>query len=233
MEVYPTTHYIMGGIRVDADTAATNVQGLYAAGECAGGLHGANRLGGNSLADLLVFGRRAGSAAAAFARTANRTSPDAVELASAERAMLAPFEGTGENPFALQEELQDLMMDDVGVYRTEEKLNDAVAKIAELQERARHVRATGSRRFNPSWHTALDVGYMTLIAGLIARSALLRKESRGAHSRVDYPEPSEEFQNVNVVARLVDGDVRLSLERRSEMPEDLRDLLEMPKEVRS
>jgi succinate dehydrogenase / fumarate reductase flavoprotein subunit len=233
MEVYPTTHYIMGGIRVDAETAATSVPGLYAAGECAGGLHGANRLGGNSLSDLLVFGRRAGSAAAAFARTASRAPLDDAVLARAEKEMLAPFEATGDNPFVLQEELQNLMMDNVGVYRTEEKLNDAVGKIIELQRRARHVRATGSRRYNPSWHTALDVGYMTVIAELIARSALMRKESRGAHSRVDYPEPTDEFQKVNVVARMVDGEARLDVMQRPGMPEDLRNLLDAEAEARA
>jgi succinate dehydrogenase / fumarate reductase, flavoprotein subunit len=133
MEVYPTTHYIMGGIRVDAESAATNVPGLFAAGECASGLHGANRLGGNSLADLLVFGRRAGAAAAAYARDAHPPSIDDATLASAEQEMLAPFEGTGENPFAVQEELQNIMMANVGVYRTEEKLSEAVTQIDALR----------------------------------------------------------------------------------------------------
>jgi succinate dehydrogenase / fumarate reductase flavoprotein subunit len=231
MEVYPTTHYIMGGIRVDAETAATNVPGLFAVGECASGLHGANRLGGNSLADLLVFGRRAGIAAAAYARGASRLPLDDASIASTEQEMLAPFEGTGESPFAVQEDLQNLMMENVGVYRTGGKLSEAITKIEALQDRARHVRATGSRRYNPSWHTALDVGYMTSIAQLIARSALMRKESRGAHTRVDFPELNPELEKVNIVARLVDGSVELTLVERPKLPDDLRDIVYPPSEI--
>jgi succinate dehydrogenase / fumarate reductase, flavoprotein subunit len=231
MEVYPTTHYIMGGIRVAAETAATSVPGLYAAGECAAGLHGANRLGGNSLSDLLVFGRRAGAAAATFAQTANRVPLSGAVLERAERQMLAPFEATGESPFELQEQLQNLMMTNVGVYRTEETLTETIAEIRSLKERARRVRATGSRRYNPSWHTAIDVGYMTEIAELIARSALMRKESRGAHSRVDYPEASDEFQKVNIVAQLVGGEARLGLVPCPVMPDDVRSVLDAAQEV--
>jgi len=231
MEVFPTTHYIMGGIRVDAETAATNVPGLYAAGECAGGLHGANRLGGNSLSDLLVFGRRAGASAAEFARAKGYSGIDDAALASAERDMLFAFEANGENPFVVQEDLQTLMMDEVGIYRTEEKLSDAITKIHSLRERARNAHATGTRRYNPSWHTALDVVNMALIAETIARSALVRKESRGAHTRVDAPDLSDELQKVNVIARLVDGDVQVELVGRPALPEELRAIVYPQSEV--
>ncbi len=231
MEVFPTTHYIMGGIRVDAETAATNVPGLYAAGECASGLHGANRLGGNSLSDLLVFGRRAGASAAEYARAGGYGGIDDAVLALAERDMLLPFEANGENPFLVQEDLQNLMMDQVGIYRTEEKLSDAVTKLGPLRERARNARATGSRHYNPSWHTALDLVNMTVIAETIARSALARKESRGAHTRVDAPNPSDELQKVNVVARLVDGEVQIELVERPPLPDDLREILYPQSEV--
>jgi len=225
MEVYPTTHYIMGGIRVEAETAATNVPGLFAAGECAGGLHGANRLGGNSLSDLLVFGRRAGSAAAQYARRAERLFADDAAVADAQRQTYEPLEGSGENPFAVMEELQRTMMDHVGVYRVQKSLEEGIEKVRALRGRARRARATGSRRYNPGWHTAIDVRNMTLIAETIAVSALLRKESRGAHTRVDAPNMDPEFQKVNVVVRLVDDEVKAELVERPPLPDELYELV--------
>ncbi len=226
MEVYPTTHYIMGGIRVDPETAATTVPGLFAAGECAGGLHGANRLGGNSLSDLLVFGRRAGAAAAAYAAAASRATPEPAQIESAEREMLAPFEpGGGENPFTVQGDLQTMMMADVGVLRSEEGLRDALERLEVLKERVISVRATGSRPYNPSWHAALDVKHMVRIAEAITRSALLRCESRGAHTRTDYPAVSDELQKVNSVTRMVDGAMQSTFIERTPMPATLADIV--------
>ena len=224
MEVYPTTHYMMGGIRVDADTEATNVPGLYACGEAASGMHGANRLGGNSLSDLLVFGARAGTAAAHYAKTARRGQVPDSAIADAERDMLAPFDGSGDNPFVVQEQLQNLMMSEVGVYRSEEKLKEALAAIRSMRQRANNARATGTRQYNPSWHAAIDLRNMTLIAETIAEHALARKESRGAHTRVDFPNTSPELEKVNVVSRLQNGDVVVSFVEREPMPEDLAEL---------
>ncbi len=225
MEVYPTTHYIMGGIRVQAETEATNVPGLYAAGECAGGLHGANRLGGNSLSDLIVFGRRAGRGAAEFALGKSHARPDPADVVAAEREMLEPFEATGENPFILQEELQEMMMSEVGVYRSEEKLTGAISKTRDFYDRSKSVRAPGSRWFNMGWHTSLDVKHMTLIAQTIAISALLRKESRGAHTRVDFPDTLDNFQKINIVTRLVDDEVKAQIVEREPLPDDLADIV--------
>jgi len=226
MEVYPTTHYIMGGIRVDPKTAATNVPGLFAAGECAGGMHGANRLGGNSLSDLLVFGRRAGAAAAVSAQSASRLAPDPGEIAHAEREMLAPFEvHDGENPFDIQNDLQSLMMANAGVFRTEEGLLDALRSLEMLQARATRVQATGSRMYNPSWHTALDVKHMLRVAETTVRGALLRRESRGAHTRIDFPELSDELQNVNTVTTNLGTDIRVDFRERPPLPERLANLL--------
>jgi succinate dehydrogenase / fumarate reductase flavoprotein subunit len=228
MEVYPTTHYFMGGIRVEAETAATNVPGLYAAGEAAAGLHGSNRLGGNSLSDLVVFGRRAGLAAAQYALgLASRPEPEPALLVEAEREMLEPFEVVdGENPFTVQEDLQKMMMLNVGVFRNEERLQRALDEIGPLKERAARVRAAGSRLYNAMWHTSLDVKHMVAIAEAIIRSALLRKESRGAHSRVDYPETSAELQKVNAVTRLVDGTASVGYVERAPIPQELQDIID-------
>ncbi len=224
MEVYPTTHYHMGGIRVDGDSTATNVPGLFAAGESAAGLHGANRLGGNSLSDLLVFGARAGRYAAQYALGAEHITPSAEEIALAEHEAQAPFEATGENPFALQEEMQNMMMSEVGVYRVEEKLKNALNQIRDLQERAANVRATGSVMYNPVWHTALDVKNMALIAETIAQSAHLRTESRGAHSRVDFPNYDANLQKGNMVARYDGQNVTVAFVEQPPMPQELHDL---------
>jgi len=225
MEVYPTTHYFMGSIRVDAETAATNVVGLFAAGEAAAGLHGANRLGGNSLSDLLVFGARAGRGAAEYALGASHQSPDPEDLVAAEREQYAPFEATGENPFTLQDELQNMMMSEVGVYRRRDKLETALARLAELQHRAKTVRATGSVMYNPVWHTALDVKNMTLIAETIAKSALMREESRGAHTRVDFPEYSEHFVKGNVICRYDGERVHAEFVEQKPMPNELAEIV--------
>ncbi len=222
MEVYPTTHYIMGGIRVDPETAATTVSGLFAAGECAGGLHGANRLGGNSLSDLLVFGRRAGAAAAAYAGAAPRVTPEVAQMERAEREMLTPFEsGGGENPFAVQEDLQAVMMSDVAVFRSEEGLRNALDRLETLKGRVSHVGTTGSRLYNPAWHTALDLKHMVRIAEAIVRSALLRGESRGAHTRVDFPALNSALERLNTVTKMVDGVMQTAFIERPQMPPTL------------
>ena len=225
MEIYPTTHYIMGGIKVDGDSAMTCVPGLFAAGESAGGLHGANRLGGNSLSDLVVFGARAGRYAAQYALGTDHVTPSTEDIELARKEALAPFEASGENPFMLQEEMQNMMMSEVGVYRTEDKLQNALNKIKDLQERATTVRATGSVMYNPVWHTALDVKNMTLIAETMARSAQMRKESRGAHSRVDYPNYDDNLKKGNMVARFDGTSIAVSFVEQPPMPPDLEKLV--------
>ncbi len=202
MEVGPTCHYMMGGVRVDAETAKTTVPGLYAAGEVAAGLHGANRLGGNSLSDLLVFGRRAGLAAAENASRAPAASADAAQVEDAVREMLAFFEpADGESPYAVHRDLAESMQDLVGIFRNEEDLQRGLAKIRELSDRASRVRVEGSRLFNPGWHLARDLKSMLTVTEAVARSALVRKESRGAHSRTDFPKTEPEWGRRNNVAR--------------------------------
>ncbi|MGH9005006.1 MAG: FAD-binding protein, partial [Acidimicrobiia bacterium] len=185
MEVGPTSHYMNGGIRVDADTTATAVPGLFAAGEVAGGLHGANRLGGNSLSDLVVFGRRAGLHAALHAKSVGgRLAVDSAQVESIGRAILEPFTRSGnENPYSIQADLQDTMQSLVGIIRTESELNDALKKIGEFKERARRVRVEGGRTYNPAWHTALDLTALLTVAEGVTMAALERKESRGGHTR--------------------------------------------------
>jgi succinate dehydrogenase / fumarate reductase flavoprotein subunit len=226
MEVGPTLHYIMGGVRVDAETAASTVPGLYAAGEVAAGMHGANRLGGNSLSDLLVFGRRAGAAAAAYAgRTAARAVDDA-QVEQAARTMLAPFEAQGgENPYALHAELQECMQDLVGIIRREDELQRAITKLDELSDRLERVTVEGNRQFNPGWHLALDLHSMITVAKACARSALMRKESRGGHTREDYPKADPEWGKRNVVTRKRGGTLDLATEPLPELPEELRQLV--------
>jgi succinate dehydrogenase flavoprotein subunit len=233
MEVYPTTHYVMGGVRVDAETAATNIPGLFAAGEASAGLHGGNRLGGNSLSDLVVFGRRAGLAASQYALgLTQRPEPEMSEIIKAEQEMLQPFElATGENPFMVQEDLQDMMMTNVGVFRTEERLQEALRLIQPIKERAARMRATGSRLYNAMWHTALDVKHSVAIAETIILSALLRKESRAAHSRVDFPETSKELQRVNTVTKLVDGKLTIDYVERDTIPDHLQSVIDEKTEV--
>jgi succinate dehydrogenase / fumarate reductase flavoprotein subunit len=207
MEVGPTTHYVMGGIKVDAETQMSCVPGLFACGECGGGLHGANRLGGNSLSDLVVFGRIAGAAAAKFASDHGDTSINEDTASGIEAAALAPLErSSGENPYAIQYELQDVMQDLVGIARTQTELEQAVERIADLSQRAATTSTVGNREYNPGWHTALDLPNLLAVSEAIARSAAGRCESRGAHSRVDHPEKDEQLGTVNTVVRRLDDD---------------------------
>ncbi|MHB8330209.1 MAG: FAD-binding protein, partial [Acidimicrobiales bacterium] len=229
MEVGPTCHYIMGGIRVDADTAATTLPGLFAAGEVAGGMHGANRLGGNSLSDLLVFGRRAGMAAADFAegRTA-APSPDEAEVAAGVTDAEAPFSRQdGESPYDIQHDLQQMMQQLVGIIRTESELAEALLELDKLEERAGRVAVSGGRVYNPGWNLATDLPSMLSVSRLVARGAIERRESRGGHTRDDFPKADPEFGKVNLVQRLgADGRPTLTAEPIPAMPDELRALLE-------
>jgi succinate dehydrogenase / fumarate reductase, flavoprotein subunit len=225
MEVGPTCHYMMGGIRVDAETAQSTVAGLFAAGEAAAGLHGANRLGGNSLSDLLVFGRRAGKAAAEFAGTVGATRLDSAQVETAEREMLAPFEHKGEYPYEIHRDLQETMQSLVGIFRTEEDLQKALHNIEELKPRLDRVRIDGSRMFNPGWHLTRDLRSMLLISEAVTRSALARRESRGAHSRIDFPQLDNEWGKKNNVIVNRGGAMTLQQNPVRELPEDLKKIL--------
>jgi succinate dehydrogenase / fumarate reductase flavoprotein subunit len=228
MEVGPTAHYAMGGVRVDADTGAATVPGLFAAGESSGGMHGANRLGGNSLSDLLVFGRRAGAGAAAYAAKApGHAALDSAQVASAEREMLEPFErASGPDPYSIHRKLQDSMQSFVGIFRTEEDLTKGVDAVTALRKEARAVRVEGSRAFNPGWHLAHDLKNMLQISESLARCALQRKESRGAHARLDYPSLDPQFGKVNSVVTLDGDEVRVGQSPLPPMPDELRSLFE-------
>jgi succinate dehydrogenase flavoprotein subunit len=202
MEIGPTTHYMMGGVRVDGDSQMSDVPGLFAAGECGAGLHGANRLGGNSLSDLLVFGKRAGEFAAKFAKENSAASVDMQHVDQAARESLAPFERSGgEGPYQVQHDLQDMMQDLVGIVRREEEMTRALEGIAKLKERAGKVSVGGNREYNPGWHTALDLNNLLTVSEAITRAALLRKESRGAHFRDDFPAKDESFGKLNLLVR--------------------------------
>jgi len=228
MEVGPTCHYMMGGVRVEADSTATNVPGLFAAGEVAAGLHGANRLGGNSLSDLLVFGRRAGQYAAEYARRcAAQPSVNMDDVDNAAHQMLAPFDATGiENAYTIHSDLENHMHTLVGIIRTESELVQALDEIDKLKERTRNVRVEGNRYFNPGWHMALDLHTMLMVSEAITRSALLRKESRGGHTRSDYPDTDPHFASVNLVTRRdPDGGMSLSEEPLPAVPAELKELL--------
>jgi succinate dehydrogenase / fumarate reductase flavoprotein subunit len=207
MEVGPTTHYIMGGVRVDAESQMSTVSGLFAAGECAAGINGANRLGGNSLSDLLVFGKRAGEFAAKFAKDNPPGRIDAGQVAEAERLALAPFDrgSGGESPYAIQDQLQDLMQDQVGIVRKEDDMLRALEGIARLRERANRAGVGGNREYNSGWHAAMDLGNLLIVSEAIARSALERRESRGAQFREDHPDKADAFGKVNVVVRKGQG----------------------------
>lgn len=230
MEVGPTTHYIMGGVKVDADSQMTGTPGLFAAGECAAGLHGANRLGGNSLSDLLVFGKRAGEYAAAYARQAPAGKINAQEVEALAAAALAPFEkgsnGAGENPFQIQSDLQNMMQDLVGIVRTGTELEEAIKKIRALAVRANHAGCNGNRGYNPGWHTALELTHMLTVAEAIARAALQRKESRGGHFREDYPEKNGELGKVNIgIQKDEKGDMIVSPISKTAMRDDLQQIV--------
>jgi succinate dehydrogenase / fumarate reductase flavoprotein subunit len=228
MEVGPTTHYMMGGVKVDADSQMSDVPGLFAAGECGAGLHGANRLGGNSLSDLLVFGKRAGEYAAAFSKENSLGSVNVEELASVEKQALQPFEGHGsENPFGVQHTLQDLMQDLVGIVRQESEMLQALDRIRELKTRSLQVSVDGNREYNAGWHTALDLRNLLTVSEIVTRAALERRESRGAHFRDDFPSKDEQFGRFNIVARKgANGEVQLTREPIAVMREDLRQVIE-------
>ena len=228
MEIGPTTHYVMGGVHVDADTQMSSVPGLFASGECAGGINGANRLGGNSLSDLLVFGKRAGEYAAQFARANQRPSIDSRQIEASTREALAPLEaGHRENPYAIQHELQEFMQRLVGIVRQEDEMVNALGNIERLWERAKAVGVSGQREYNPGWHTALDLRHLLTVSEAITRSAIERKESRGGHFREDYPEKAAQFSTVNmVVKKAADGAMELRRIPLPEMPAELKQVIE-------
>ena len=227
MEVGPTCHYMMGGIRVDAETAQSNVSGLFAAGEAAAGLHGANRLGGNSLSDLLVFGRRAGLAAAEHAKQTQAPAIDAAQVEEATREMLEPFERSeGDSPYDVHRDLQETMQNYVGIFRNEADLKRGLDEIGKLKQRAAHVRVDGSRLFNPGWHLGRDLKSMLTVSEAVALSALERKESRGAHSRIDFPKYDDQWSKLNNIVSRDAEEMRLSHLPIGEMPGELQQLLE-------
>jgi succinate dehydrogenase / fumarate reductase, flavoprotein subunit len=226
MEVGPTCHYTMGGIRVEAETGQTSIPGLFAAGEAAGGMHGANRLGGNSLSDLLVFGRRAGLGAAQHAKQAGVPNFDSAQLEQAEREILAPFERpASQNPYAIHQDLQEVMQTLVGIFRTEADLLKALAEIDKLKVRAASVYVKGSRVYNPGWHLSRDLQCMLTVSEACTRAALARKESRGAHSRLDYPKTEDAWGTKNQVIAKKDGVMTLVEVPRLPMPEQLQQIL--------
>jgi succinate dehydrogenase / fumarate reductase flavoprotein subunit len=226
MEVGPTTHYMMGGIRVDGDSQMSTVPGLFAAGEVAAGLHGANRLGGNSLSDLVVFGRRAGRFAAEFARANGAATIDEQELQATATAALAFFDRgpSGENPYQIQYDLQEAMQELVGIVRAENEMQQALDAIARLRARAERAGIAGNREYNNGWHTAIDIGNMMIVSEAITRAALLRKESRGAQFREDFPSHDAEWGKYNIVIKRGSG---------GEMQVEKRALMQMPNELKA
>ena len=235
MEVGPTTHYVMGGVRVDADSQMSDVPGLFAAGECAGGLHGANRLGGNSLSDLLVFGKRAGEHAARFARENAGGQISADQVAEVARVALEPFDRgvdaeSAENPFAIQHDLQDLMQEQVGIVRNERDLQDALEAIDRLRDRTGRVAVSGNREYNPGWHTALDLRNLLTFSEVIARAALERQESRGAHTRLDFPDKDETYGKLIIaIRRDADGGLTVSREPTAPISDELQQVIDARK----
>jgi succinate dehydrogenase / fumarate reductase, flavoprotein subunit len=233
MEVGPTCHYVMGGVEVDPDTAAAaRVPGLFAAGEVAGGMHGSNRLGGNSLSDLLVFGRRAGVGAAEYVAGLKGTYPSIrdSQVQQATKTALAPFEpaddGPSENPFTVHSELQQSMNDLVGIIRKEEEMREALERLVALKERARRVSVEGGRAFNPGWHLALDLRNMVIVSECVANAALLRQESRGGHTRDDYPAMSAEWRTKNLICSETPDSVEVVEQPMVPMREDLLGLFQ-------
>jgi succinate dehydrogenase / fumarate reductase flavoprotein subunit len=230
MEVGPTTHYMMGGVRVNPDTQMSDVPGLFAAGECAAGLHGANRLGGNSLSDLLVFGQRAGEYAANFAKENGAVSVDARQIETTAARALEPFDRKGEGPYQVQHDLQHMMQDLVGIVRRADEMDHALEELRKLRDRACGVGVTGNREYNGGWHTALDLRNLLTVSELITRAAIERKESRGAHFREDYPQKSEAEGHSNIVLRRSEsGEPQLIREPLSEMPSELKQVIEKMK----
>ncbi len=230
MEVGPTTHYIMGGVRVDPDTQMSRLPGLFAAGECAAGINGANRLGGNSLSDLLVFGKRAGEFAAKFAKENQHGSIEREKIDVVAREALAPFESAGggsENPYVIQKDLQETMQDLVGIVRNETEMREALEVIDSFKTRAEKTAVTGNREYNPGWHTALDLKNLLIVSEATTRAALDRKESRGAQFRDDYPNKDDAFGKVNtIVSKASDGSMHVRLEPLPEMPDYLKQVIE-------
>jgi succinate dehydrogenase / fumarate reductase, flavoprotein subunit len=227
MEVGPTTHYMMGGVRVDAETQMSDVPGLFAAGECAAGLHGANRLGGNSLSDLLVFGQRAGEYAACFARENRSAKPDLQQTETIAQEALAPFERNGESPFQIQADLQEMMQKLVGIVRREEEMQSALEAIAQLRERAKSVAVAGNREYNGGWHTALDLEHLLIVSEMITRAAIERKESRGAHFRDDYPSKNDSDWRCSIAVRLAQsGEMMVARQPLVELPEEHTQIIE-------
>src|SRR6202171_4704231 len=226
MEVGPTCHYMMGGIRVEAESAQSSVPGLFAAGEAAAGLHGANRLGGNSLSDLLVFGRRAGLAAAQHAKEVSAPNLDEVQISAAEKYALAAFQRPkGESPYAVHRDLQNVMQNLVGIFRIREDMEKALGELAKRKERAAHTSVEGSRMFNPGWHMAIELKSMLTVSEAVTRSALVREESRGAHSRIDFPELSPEWGTKNNITWRDGSEIGLRQDRLPEMPAELKQVL--------
>lgn len=228
MEVGPTTHYIMGGVRVDADSQMSRVPGLFACGECAVGINGANRLGGNSLSDLLVFGKRAGEYAAQYAKGQSAGQVRADQIDAAARWALEPFEraGGGEGPYQIQHDLQDMMQELVGIVRREDEMQRALDGLAKLRARSLKVKVPGNREYNPGWHTALDLHCLLTVSEAIARCGIVRKESRGGHFRDDYPDKVERFGKLNLVARkAADGSMQVEEIPLPEMPAELKQII--------
>jgi succinate dehydrogenase / fumarate reductase, flavoprotein subunit len=232
MEVGPTTHYVMGGIRVDADSQMSTIPGLFAAGECASGINGANRLGGNSLSDLIVFGQRAGEYASQFARSNGATRVDDGAVERAMRSALEPFErgSSGENPYKVQADLQDTMQALVGIVRLEDEMKQALTRIHGFKQREARVGVGGSRDYHSGWHTALDLRNLLTVSEAVARSAIERKESRGGHFREDHPDKTVEFSTVNMMVKQgPDGAIQLSRIPIPPMPDELKAVIEEQK----
>jgi succinate dehydrogenase / fumarate reductase flavoprotein subunit len=233
MEVGPTMHYIMGGIRVDADTQESTIPGLFAAGECAAGINGANRLGGNSLSDLIVFGKLAGEYAAQHARKSGAVKVDDGAVDRAMKASLAPFDrgSSGENPYKVQSDLQETMQNLVGIVRTESEMQEALKKLGSFNERAARVGIDGHREYNSGWHTCIDLRNLLDCSEMIARSAIERKESRGGHFREDFPDKKAEFGTLNLgVQRQSDGTMKVTRIPLPEMPAELKQIIEEQKQ---
>ncbi len=227
MEVGPTAHYAMGGIRVDPETGSSTVPGLYAAGECTGGMNGANRLGGNSLSDLLVFGRRAGMGAAEFAKKSTQwAAVNEEQIERQARRAMAPFERPGESPYLVHSALQDVMARYVGIFRSETDLQEGLRQLLLIKERIKNTHVEGSVMFNPGWHLARDLENLIVCAEATCRAAQLRKESRGAHSRTDYPKEDQQLGKVNMCVRKNDDGMTVFPTPCPPMPDELRKLLE-------
>jgi len=231
MEVGPTTHYVMGGVKVDGDTQMSTVPGLFAAGEVAAGLHGANRLGGNSLSDLLVFGQLAGEHAAKYAKSNKSIEPDNAQIEAFTREALAPFDrsaaGGGENPYTIQHELQGMMQDLVGIVRKEDEMLKALEGLQKLKARAAKASAEGNREYNPGWHTAIDLRNLLTVSEATTRAAIERKESRGAQFRDDFPTKSDDYAKFNIVLRQnKSGAMDLIRQPLAPMPPDLKQIIE-------